>query len=67
MTNEWKKKFKGSWRGGAWIYTHSSLKRAIVKNHNGVTFNGMKFSSVSSAQEFALSSSMYNYLGDNND
>lgn len=55
MADGWTKKFKGSAvRGGAWIYTHPALTRAIVQNHNGVSYDGQHFASVEDAKAFAL-------------
>lgn len=51
--DKWRKKFKGSYRGGAWIFVHPDLKYAIVSNHNGISYNGQMFASISLAKEFA--------------
>lgn len=50
----WTKKFKGSReRGGAFIYTHPKLERAIVKNCYGVSFDGKPYPSLDAAKEAA--------------
>lgn len=50
----WTKKFKGSReRGGAFIHTHPKIKRAIVQNHNGYSFNGDNYPSLDAAIEAA--------------
>lgn len=46
----WTKKSKGN----AKIYTHPSVERAVVENHWGVTFNGLKYPSVDMAKIAAL-------------
>jgi hypothetical protein len=54
MTPGWTKKFKGSReRGGAFIYTHPNVDRAIVQNHNGYSFNGEGYPSLVAAIEAA--------------
>lgn len=54
MSNGWIKKFKGNERGGAFIYTHPSLTRAIVENQHGVRYDGQEYPSVSAAKHAAL-------------
>jgi hypothetical protein len=50
MIDGWAKKFKGSRSlGGAWIYTHPDVDRAVVSNNNGVRFNGMSYPTVKDA------------------
>jgi hypothetical protein len=51
----WTRKFKGTERGGAHIHTHPSLARAIVVNHNGVSYAGAEFRDLESAKIHALS------------
>jgi hypothetical protein len=53
----WKRKFKGSEHGGAYIYTHPNALdgRAIVVNGHGVTFNGETYESLEAAKAAALS------------
>jgi hypothetical protein len=54
LSSGWKKKFKGSKeRGGAYIYTHPKLERAIVVNHNGISFNGKYYSTLEDAKRTA--------------
>lgn len=51
---EWKRKFKGTGYGGAYIHTHPSVERAIVENHNGISFNGLRYMSLDAAKCAAL-------------
>jgi hypothetical protein len=46
----WKKKFKGTARGGAWIHTRDNLDRAIVENHLGFKFNGNYYDTLDDAK-----------------
>lgn len=56
MNKDWSKKKKG----GAVIYTHPSLTRAVVERKNSscfsdsVTYDGVVFDSVEEAQQYAL-------------
>lgn len=50
----WKKKFKGSERGGAHIHTHPDVDRAIVENHLGITYDGKSYPSLDAAKAAAL-------------
>ncbi len=50
----WRKKFKGSERGGAHIHTHPDVERAIVVNHHGITFDGRNYPSLEAAKTAAL-------------
>lgn len=52
MGDGWKKKSKGN----AKIHIHEGVanNRAIVENHNGITFNGKKFVSLDAAKAEAL-------------
>ncbi len=50
----WKKKFKGTERGGAHIHTHPDVERAIVENHRGITYDGQSYSSLEAAKAAAL-------------
>lgn len=60
MANDgWKKKFKGDKeRGGAWVYIHPNCDRAIVQNHNGVSFNGQRYVDLEAAKKAALQESV---------
>lgn len=49
-----KRSSKAQKRGGAWIYTHSSLNSAIVKNHLGCFYKGQSFENVRDAMKAAL-------------
>lgn len=53
----WRKKFKGTERGGAYIHTHPNAidGRAIVENHHGISFNGVRYPSIEQAKLAALS------------
>lgn len=50
----WKKKYKGSERGGANIYIHPDAKRAIVHNHLGITWAGQRYETLAEAKAAAL-------------
>jgi hypothetical protein len=50
----WRRKFKGSDRGGAHIHTHPDVERAIVVNHNGITFDCRSYASLDAAKAAAL-------------
>lgn len=50
----WTREFKGSERGGAWIFRHPEVPRAIVMNHHGVSFNGQRYASLEDAGRAAL-------------
>jgi hypothetical protein len=50
----WKRKFKGTSRGGAHIHTHPDAERAIVENHHGITFDGKNYLSLEDAKTAAL-------------
>ena len=55
VSDEWVKKFKGDReRGGARIYRHPLLTRAIVENHYGVSYDGNWYDSVDEAKKAAL-------------
>lgn len=50
----WKKQFKGDRvRGGAYIYIHPEIDRAIVHNHLGIQFNGKAYSTLDEAKRAA--------------
>lgn len=50
----WKRKFKGSERGGAYIHTHPDVERAVVENHHGINYNGQSYPSLDAAMAAAL-------------
>ena len=52
----WSKRFKGAERGGAWIYTHAKAidGRAIVVNHAGIAFNGVRYRTLEDAKRAAI-------------
>jgi hypothetical protein len=52
--SSWTKRFKGSERGGAYIHTHPDVDRAIVENHNGITYAGHSYVSLDAAKAAAL-------------
>lgn len=50
----WNKKFKGNESGGAWIYVHPLIPKAIVQNLHGISFDGEFYNSLDKAKSSAI-------------